>query len=32
MTLEVFLEWVNFILDEKGLRLTTTNIRVKTPT
>jgi hypothetical protein len=30
MTLEVFLDWINFILNDKGLPPTTVNIRVRT--
>ncbi|MEH7504924.1 tyrosine-type recombinase/integrase [Neobacillus drentensis] len=30
MTLEVFLEWVDFMLNEKGLQPTTVNIRIRT--
>ena len=30
MTLEVFLEWVDFLLNEKGLQPTTVNIRIRT--
>ncbi|MFP5111392.1 tyrosine-type recombinase/integrase [Bacillaceae bacterium C204] len=30
MTLEVFLDWVDFMLNEKGIQPTTVNIRVRT--
>jgi integrase/recombinase XerD len=30
MTLEVFLEWIDFMINEKGLQPTTVNIRIRT--